>query len=120
MPRKVTKHQAAAPAGTQLKSRSKPQVKPVQALKIVVMRLYVVHSAPNSIQAIANLASICKEFLADSFRLEVIDVLQEPLRALADGILVTPSLTKLTPTPAVKIVGNLSDRSGVVHALGLR
>jgi circadian clock protein KaiB len=89
-------------------------------LKIVVMRLYVVHSAPNSVQAIANLASICKEFLGDSFKLEIVDVLQDPLRALADGILVTPSLAKLSPAPATKIVGNLSDRRGVIHALGIQ
>ena len=85
----------------------------------VVMRLYVANSAPNSLLAIANLAAICKEFLSDNFKLEIVDVLKEPLRALADGILVTPSLNKISPSPAAKIVGNLSDKSGVVRALGI-
>jgi circadian clock protein KaiB len=84
------------------------------------MRLYVVNSAPNSLLAIANLAAICKEFLKDNFRLEIVDVLEQPLRALADGILVTPSLAKLSPSPAANIVGNLSDKSGVMRALGIR
>lgn len=83
------------------------------------MRLYIAEGAPNSVQAVANLAAICKEHLEDKFKLEIIDVLQYPLRALADGILVTPSLAKLAPSPAAKIVGNLSDKSIVLHALGI-
>jgi len=86
----------------------------------LAMRLYVVNNAPNSVLAIANLAKICKEFLQDNFTLEVIDVLEQPLRALSDGILVTPSLAKLSPTPAVKIIGNLSDTNSVKRALGIR
>jgi len=83
------------------------------------LRLYVAGGAPNSVRAIANLAAICKEHLQSRFTLEIVDVLQFPLRALADGILVTPSLAKLSPAPAAKIVGNLSDRSNVLQALGI-
>jgi circadian clock protein KaiB len=87
---------------------------------VVVMRLYLATNAPNSVRAVANLAAICKEYLKDNFKLEIIDVLEFPLRALADGILVTPSLAKLSPLPAAKIVGNLSDKSSVLHALGIK
>jgi len=86
----------------------------------VVMRLYIAANAPNSVRAVANLAAICKEHLKDNFKLEIIDVLESPLRALADGILVTPSLAKVSPMPAARIVGNLSDKSSVLHALGIR
>jgi len=84
------------------------------------LRLYVADGAPNSVRAVANLAAICKEHLQFTFKLEIIDVLKFPLRALADGILVTPHLAKLSPSPAAKIVGNLSDRSGVLLALGIK
>jgi len=84
-----------------------------------VMRLYIANNAPNSVRAIANLEAICKEHLKDNFKLEIIDVLEYPLRALADGILVTPSLAKMSPSPAAKIVGNLSDKRSVLHALGI-
>ena len=87
---------------------------------VVVMRLYIADNAPNSVRAVANLAAICKEHLGDKFKLEIIDVLEHPLRALADGILVTPSLAKLSPSPAAKIVGNLSDKSSVLQALGIK
>jgi len=87
---------------------------------VVELRLYIANNAPNSLRAIANLEAICKEHLKDKFRLEIIDVLETPLRALADGILVTPSLAKMSPSPAARIVGNLSDKGGVLRALGIK
>lgn len=89
------------------------------ATTAVAMVLYITDSGPNSVRAVANLEAICKEHLKDNFRLEIIDVLQYPLRALADGIVVTPSLAKLSPLPAATVVGNLSDKSGVLRALGI-
>lgn len=86
---------------------------------VFVLRLYVADTAPNSARAVANLAAICKEHLGDRFELEIIDVLEYPQRALADGIIVTPSLTKVSPSPLARIVGNLSDTSSVLHALGI-
>ena len=87
---------------------------------VVVMRLYIADNAPNSARAIANLEAICKEHLDVKFKLEIIDVLEYPQRALADGVVVTPSLTKVSPSPVAKIVGNLSDKGGVLHALGIK
>ena len=71
-------------------------------------------------QAIANLEAICKEHLKDGHKLEVVDVLEYPRRAMADGVLVTPSLAKLSPSPAAKVVGNLSDKAKVLLALGIK
>jgi circadian clock protein KaiB len=90
-----------------------------EAATVVVMVLYITDSGPNSIRAVANLEAICKEHLKDNFRLEIIDVLKYPLRALADGVVVTPSLSKLSPSPAATVVGNLSDKGGVLRALGI-
>jgi len=87
---------------------------------IIVMRLYIANNAPNSLRAVANLAAICREYLKDRFTLETIDVLEHPLRALADGILVTPSLAKISPLPAAKIVGNLGEKADVLRALGIK
>jgi len=90
-----------------------------RAKRTLQLRLYVAGGAPNSVRAIANLAAICKEHVSSAFKLEIVDVLKSPLRALADGILVTPHLAKLSPAPAAKIVGNLSDRASVLTALGI-
>jgi circadian clock protein KaiB len=83
-------------------------------------RLYVAGDAPNSAQAIANLTALCKAYLKDRHSIEVVNVFREPKRALADGILMTPTLVKLAPTPAPKrIIGTLSQTQPVLQALGL-
>jgi circadian clock protein KaiB len=80
--------------------------------------LYIAGNLPNSLQALSNLNAICTDHLMDNFRLEVIDVLREPQRGLSDGVLVTPTLVKLEPEPKQIIMGNLSDVSSVLHAIG--
>ena len=86
----------------------------------VVMRLFIAGNAPNSVQAIRNLKAICQEYLDHAHSLEIIDTLEDPLRALADGVLITPTLIKVTPKPTTKIVGNLSGKSAVLLALGIK
>jgi circadian clock protein KaiB len=86
---------------------------------VVVMRLYVSGDAPNSVRAIANLEAICREHLKDGYKLEIVDVFEQPVRALADGVLVTPSLAKVSPAPVANVVGNLSDKTTVLLALGI-
>ena len=84
-----------------------------------VFQIYVAGSAPNSVQALANLYALCRKHFPESHRIEVIDVLKEPLRALAEVILVTPTVVKVSPTPTQQIVGNLSEEAAVLRALGL-
>ncbi len=84
-----------------------------------VFRLYLAGGAPNSVRALANLYAICRQHYPESHRIEVIDVLKEPMRALAEAILVTPTLVKLSPAPEVQIIGNLSEEEEVLRALGL-
>jgi circadian clock protein KaiB len=82
-------------------------------------RLYVAGETHNSLRAIANLAALCREYLPDRHEIEVVDIFKEPNRALADGILMTPTLIKLAPAPAQRIVGTLSDMQTVLEVLGL-
>ena len=81
--------------------------------------LYVAGDGPNSAQALANLDAICREHLAGRHEIEVVDVLREPQRALADLVMLTPLLVKLSPGPVRKITGSLSQREPVLQALGL-
>lgn len=100
-------------------SRRPTNPSPAALTTVVVLRLYVAGGAPNSVQAIANLEAICAEYLKDGHRLEIVDILDNPRRAMAEGVLVTPSLAKLSPQPAAQVVGNLSDKQRVLFALGL-
>ena len=99
--------------------RRKPAARP-GATTVVLLRLYVAGGAPNSLQAIANLKAICNAYLKDGHKLEVVDVIEHPRRAMADGVLVSPSLSRVYPLPGVNLVGNLSDKGKVLDALGLK
>ncbi len=82
-------------------------------------RLYVAGGGPNSTQAVANLRALCREHLPERHEIEIVDVLREQKRALADGVMLTPLLVKLSPGPVLKILGTLSKRELVLQALGL-
>lgn len=82
-------------------------------------RLYVAGQSPNSALAETNLRALWAEHWTGPARLELIDVLKSPARALADGIVVTPTLVRLTPTPRVSLIGALTDTARVRAALGL-
>ena len=75
--------------------------------------------APNSCEARSNLAAILEGRSPDAYTLEEIDFLREPLRAMRDGVIVTPTLVKVSPIPMRKIIGNLRERATVIAALGL-
>jgi circadian clock protein KaiB len=83
------------------------------------LRLYVAGSLPNSVQAQANLRSICEAHLAGRHTIEVVDFMTEPGRALEDGVIVTPTLLRVAPAPQRMIVGTLADRAAVLNALEL-
>lgn len=90
------------------------------AARIVNLRLYVAGDATNSAGARANLEAIMRSHGFGRFRLEIVDVLREPERAVEDGVLVTPTLIRIAPRPGVRIIGDLSDAPAVGRALGLR
>ncbi len=99
------------------KSKGRTSAKPLGT--VVTLRLYVAGSAANSVKAITNLEAICEQYLKEGYKLEIVDVCEHPRRALADGILVTPSLAKVSPSPSSSIIGDLSDKCSVLAALGL-
>lgn len=84
-----------------------------------MLRLYIAGGTIASTRAQANLTAFCEQQEAGRFDVELVDILREPLRALSEGVLLTPTLVRLSPLPIVKIVGDLSDRAMVFSALGL-
>jgi circadian clock protein KaiB len=82
-------------------------------------KLYITGEAPNSLQAVANLTALCLEHLPGRHHVEVVDVLLQPMRALDDGVQLTPTLVRQAPEPVRRIIGTLSDRLTVLQTLGL-
>lgn len=81
------------------------------------LRLYIAGQAANSVHALSRITALCHEHFPSAHELEVVDVLDHPQRAMADGVVVTPTLLKLRPAPVQRIVGGLSDASQVLRIL---
>ena len=88
------------------------------APSIFSFRLYVAGDAQNSTRAVANLTALCGDRLKGRHRIEIVDVFGEPERALADRIVMTPTLIRLEPGPVRRIIGTLEQADSVAVALG--
>ena len=85
-----------------------------------LLRLYVAGHTAKSQQALANLRRICDEHLAGRYRLEVVDLLENPALARGDQILALPALVRQLPPPVKKIIGDFSSAERVLVGLDLR
>ena len=84
------------------------------------LRLYVAGKTPKSLAAFANLKRFCEEHLAGKYRIEVIDLMEQPHLAKGDQILAIPTLVCKLPTPVKKIIGDLSNTERTLVGLDLR
>lgn len=84
------------------------------------LRLYVAGKTAISQRAAHNLERINRDHFNGQCQIEIVDIFATPQRALEDGILVTPTLIKLSPAPRVRIIGDLSAEERVIFSLGGR
>lgn len=85
-----------------------------------ILRLYVAGQTPKSVAAFANLKKICEEHLAGCYRIEVVDLLENPQLAEGDQIIAVPTLVRQLPEPIKKIIGDLSNTERVLIGLDVR
>ncbi|RPH86677.1 MAG: circadian clock protein KaiB [Desulfobacteraceae bacterium] len=84
------------------------------------LRLYVAGQTQKSITAFANLKKICEEHLVGKYRIEVIDLLQNPQLAKGDQIVAVPTLVRKLPEPLKRIIGDLANTERVLVGLDIR
>ena len=84
------------------------------------LRLYVAGQTPKALRAFSNLRKICDEHLEGRYRIEVIDLLENPTLGQGDQILALPTLVRRLPVPIKKIIGDLSNTERVLVGLDLR
>ncbi|MCW2820051.1 MAG: KaiB domain protein [Marmoricola sp.] len=85
----------------------------------VLLRLYIAGQAPRSVRAMENLRRVCRDHLPGRYRVEVIDLLENPSLARRDEIVAVPTLVRTLPSPVRKIIGDLSDTERVLAGLQL-
>jgi circadian clock protein KaiB len=84
------------------------------------LRLYVAGQTSRSIAALDNLRRLCEEHLSGRYRIEVVDLLENPQLSRDDEIVAVPTLVRMLPEPIRKIIGDLSDTERVLVGLQLR
>lgn len=84
-----------------------------------VLRLYVTGMTPRSTRAISAVRSVCEEFLAGRYDLQIIDVYQQPALIRDEQIFATPTLVKKGPDPERRMIGDMSNRARLLSGLGL-
>jgi circadian clock protein KaiB len=89
-------------------------------VKLWELRLYVAGQTPKSLLAFANLKKICDQHLAGKYRIEVVDLLENPQLAKGDQIFAIPTLVRRLPPPLKKIIGDLSNTERVLVGLDVR
>jgi circadian clock protein KaiB len=81
--------------------------------------LYVAGDTPRSRSARATVAWLADGGVEERVEASVVDVAEDPGRADADRVLLTPTLLRQGPGAARRVVGDLGDRARVSEALGL-
>ena len=84
------------------------------------LRLYVAGQTPKSIEAFSNLKKICETHLEGKYRIEIIDLMENPELAKGDQILALPTLVRKLPEPVKKIIGTLANEEKVLVGLDVR
>ena len=85
-----------------------------------ILRLYIAGQTPRAITAFNNLKSMCEEQLNGHYRIEVIDLLQNPQLGREHQILAIPTLVRKLPVPVRRIIGDLSNTERVLVGLDLK
>jgi circadian clock protein KaiB len=70
-------------------------------------------------RAFSNLKRICEQYLTNRYRIEMIDLLDDPALARGDQILAVPTLVRRMPEPVRKIIGDLSNTQRVLAGLSI-
>ena len=81
--------------------------------------LYVAGLTPRSTLAVAELNHLCEQHLAGRCSVEIIDIYQQPERAVEAQIVAVPTLVKTQPAPTQRSIGKLTDSQRVLRNLGL-
>lgn len=88
--------------------------------EVWILKLYVAGQSPKSVIAFKNLKKICEEHLEGKYKIQIIDLLENPQLGKGDQILAIPTLIRQLPEPVKKIIGDLSNTERVLVGLDLQ
>jgi circadian clock protein KaiB len=83
------------------------------------LALFISGASPASSRAVRRLRDLCDRHFPDGYDLEIIDIYQQPEVVVSRGVLAVPTLFKELPLPVRVLIGDFTDESRVLAALGL-
>ena len=90
-------------------------------LEQLVLILFVCGRSIESEYARRNLDRLVKDKLQHlGLQLEVVDISEDPDKAVIHNIIATPTLMRVLPDQQLRIIGDLSNTENVLTGLGIR
>ena len=83
------------------------------------LTLFISGTSPTSIRAVRRLRDLCDRHFPDGYDLEIVDIYQQPEVVASRGVLAVPTLIKELPLPVRVLIGDFTDQTRVLAALGL-
>lgn len=82
-----------------------------------LLQLYIAGCSLHSQRAISNLRVLFQDHPEIIYRLEIIDILQQPELAKENQIIAVPTLIKRKPVPIRLFIGDMSDKEVLIAKL---
>jgi len=82
-----------------------------------LLKLYVSGGGWLSARARENLERLCREHVQDRYRIDVIDLAEDPALAREHGIVAVPTVVREAPVPIRKMCGDFSDDERAIYSL---
>lgn len=81
--------------------------------------LFISGRSQRSERCIKVIRRVCDRYIGDNYSIFVIDVFEDPDRAEAEKIFVTPTLVRRQPLPLRRIVGDFSSEEALASSMEL-
>ena len=99
---------------------SEPTEEPSSEDGHYLLRLYVTGASERASRAILNLKNLCEKNLRGRYKLEVVDIYQQPEMAKAEQIIAAPTLIKHLPLPLRRFIGDMSRTQSILAGLDVQ
>ena len=86
---------------------------------MIKLRLYVTGQTPTSRALTDQLHALFQQEYPDRYHLEVLDIFEHTESAMADDVMVTPTLMRMLPMPVRRLIGDLGNRERVLAGLSI-
>lgn len=93
--------------------------KPRNRQQRYALRLFITGLTPRSVRAVANIKAVCEKHFDGQYRLDIVDLYQQPALSKIEQIVAAPTLIKTKPLPVRRFVGDLSDTKRLLAALNV-